>query len=234
MGRSSVFVLLALAVCVAGSGSVGPPRSPKDPTLQRVGADVPLAKTHLLGKRDLPAGFRDTGPDTSGNGSDDVCKGVVEPDLHRLVMQADVTSHDFELTDAATGFTQVSTEATLFRTAREATASMAWFTSLPKAKLQACFEAASRAGLPKSAKTQGFRLDVTRRTNSDLHLGFREMGLRFQKNGAWIPVDFAIACYRRGRALEMLMAVNAGGGLDPTLMRTISETITTRLFHASV
>jgi hypothetical protein len=32
----------------------------------------------------------------------------------------------------------------------------------------------------------------------------------------------------------MLMAVNAGGGLDPTLMRTISETITTRLFHASV
>jgi hypothetical protein len=234
VGRSSVFVLLTVAVCLAGSASAAAARSPKDPTLHRVAADVALAKTLLLGRRDLPAGFRDTGPDTSGNGSDDVCKGVVEPDLHRLVMQADVTSHDFESTDAATGFTQVSTEATLFRSAHEATASMAWFTSLPKSKLQACFEAAFRAGLPKSTKTQGFRLDVTRRTISDLHLGIWEMGLRFQKNGAWIPVDFVIASYRRGRALEMLVAVNAGGGLDPTLMRTISETITTRLFHASV
>ena len=233
MGRSSV-VVLALAACLAGSASAAAAGSPKDPTLHRVAADVALAKTLLLGKRDLPAGFRDAGPDTSGNGSDDVCKGVVEPDLHRLVMQADVTSHDFQLTDAATGFTQVSTEATLFRSAREATASMAWFTSLPKSKLQTCFEAAFRAGLPKAAKTQGFRLQVTRRTISDLHLGVWEMGLRFQKNGAWIPVDFVIASYRRGRALEMLMAVNAGGGLDPRLMRTVSETITTRLFHASV
>ena len=233
MGRSSV-VVLALAACLAGSASAAAAGSPKDPTLHRVAADVALAKTLLLGKRDLPAGFRDAGPDTSGNGSDDVCKGVVEPDLHRLVMQADVTSHDFQLTDAATGFTQVSTEATLFRSAREATASMAWFTSLPKSKLQTCFEAAFRAGLPKAAKTQGFRLQVTRRTISDLHLGVWEMGLRFQKNGAWIPVDFVIASYRRGRAIEMLLAVNAGGGLDPALMRTISETITTRLLRAAV
>jgi hypothetical protein len=178
VGRSSV-VVLALAACLAGSASAAAAGSPKDPTLHRVAADVALAKTLLLGKRDLPAGFRDAGPDTSGNGSDDVCKGVVEPDLHRLVMQADVTSHDFQLTDAATGFTQVSTEATLFRSAREATASMAWFTSLPKSKLQTCFEAAFRAGLPKAAKTQGFRLQVTRRTISDLHLGIWEMGLRF-------------------------------------------------------
>ena len=234
MGRSSAVVLVALAACLAGPASVAAAGSPKDPTLHRVAADVALAKTLLIAKRDLPAGFRDAGPDTSGNGSDDVCKGVVEPDLHRLVMQADLTSHDFDLTDSATGFTQVSTEATLFRSAREATASMAWFTSLPKSKLHACFEAAFRAGLPKSAKTQGFRLDVTRRTISDLHLGIWEMGLRLQKNGTWVPVDFVIASYRRGRALEMLLAVNAGGGLDPTLMRTISETITSRLFHANV
>ena len=234
MGRSSAVVLVALAACLAGPASVAAAGSPKDPTLHRVAADVALAKTLLIAKRDLPAGFRDTGPDTSGNGSDDDCKGVVEPDLHRLVMQADLTSHDFDLTDSATGFTQVSTEATLFRSAREATASMAWFTSLPKSKLHACFEAAFRAGLPKSAKTQGFRLDVTRRTISDLHLGIWEMGLRLQKNGTWVPVDFVIASYRRGRALEMLLAVNAGGGLDPTLMRTISETITSRLFHANV
>jgi hypothetical protein len=234
VGRTSVVVLVALAACIAGSASVAAAGSPKDPTLHRVAADVALAKTLLIVKRDLPAGFRDAGPDTSGNSSDDVCKGVVQPDLHRLVMHADVTSHDFEQTVTATGFTQVSTEATLFRSAREATASMAWFTSLPKATLQACFEAAFRAGLPKSTKTQGFRLDITRRTISDLHLGVWEMGLRFQKNGAWIPVDFVIASYRRGRAIEMLLAVNAGGGLDPALMRTISETITTRLLRAAV
>lgn len=234
MGRSSVFVLVALAACLAGSAGVASAASPKDPTLRRVAADVALAKSFLIAKRDLPAGFRDAGPDASGNGSDDICKGVVQPDLHRLVMHADVTSHDFERTDGTTGFTQVSTEATLFRSAREATASMAWFTSLPKSKLQACFEAAFRAGLPKSTKTQGFRLDITRRTISDLQLGIWEMGLRFQKSGTWIPVDFVIASYRRGRALEMLLAVNAGGGLDPTLMRTISETVTMRLFHAKV
>jgi hypothetical protein len=227
-------VLLAALACVAGTATSAVARSPKDPTLRRVAADVALAKTLLIAKRDLPAGFRDAGPDTSGNSSGDVCKGVVQPDLHQLVMHADETSHDFERTDAATGFTQLSTEATLFRSASEATASMAWFSSLPKSKLQTCFQAAFRAGLPKTAKTSGFRLVVTHRTVSDLHLGVWEMGLRLQKNGSWIPVDFVIASYRRGRALEMLMAVNAGGGLDPALMRSLSETITIRLLHASV
>ena len=233
MGRCIVVLLAALA-CVAGVATSAAAGSPKDPTLQRVAADVALAKTFLIAKRDLPAGFRDAGPDTSGNGSDDICKGVVQPDLHRLVMHADETSHDFQRTDTVTGFTQLSTEATLFGSAREATASMAWFSSLPKSKLQACFQAAFRAGLPKSAKTSGFTLDVTHRTVSDLHLGIWEMGLRLQKNGSWIPVDFVIASYRRGRVIEMLLAVNAGGGLDPSLMRTLSETITIRLLRAPV
>jgi hypothetical protein len=227
-------VVLLVALCVAAPAAASAAASPKDPTLHKVAADVAIAKTLLIAKRDLPAGFRDAGPDNSGGGSDDICKGVVQPDLHRLVMGADETSHDFERTDNATGYTQITTEASLFRTAHEATASMAWFTGLPKAKLQSCFQAAFRSGLPKTAKTAGYRLEVTHRKIVDLRLDIWEMGLRIQKNSTWLPVDFVIASYRRGRALEMLMAVNVGGGLEATLMRGVSQTITERLFRASV
>jgi hypothetical protein len=229
-----VRIVLSVAALLALSCSTAFARSPRDPTLHRVAADVTLATTFLIAKRDLPAGFRDTGPDTSGSGTDELCKGVVQPDLHRLVMTADVSSHDFARTDNLTGFTQLSTESGIFRSAREAAQSMAWFARLPKATVQSCFEAAFRAGLPKTAKTAGFHLTVVHRTTADLHLDLWELQLRVQRNAAWIPVDLLIGSYRRGRALEMVLAVNVGPGLEPSLMKDVSRTISSRLLHASV
>jgi hypothetical protein len=225
-------LLVALACLVPATAAAA--RSPKDPTLHKTPADVALARTFLIARPDLPSGFRDTGPDTSGSGSDTLCKGVVQPDLHRLVMTADVSSHDFQRTDSLTGFTQVSTEAGLFQTRGEATESMRWFLALPKSKIESCFAEAVRKGLPKTAKTTGFHLQVAHRTVADLHLDVWEVVVRVQRNGNWIPVDLVVAEYRRGRALETLTAVNVGGGLEQTLMSGVSSRITTRLLHASV
>lgn len=208
--------------------------SPKDPTLRSRPGDVALAKSLLLGKADLPADFRDAGPDHSSSGANVDCKGVVQPDLHRLVMTADVTSHDFERTDPLSGFTQLSTEATLFVNAAEAQASIAWLIALPKAKLQTCFAAAVRAGLPKATKTAGFHLTALRRSIGQLRLYVWEIQLRFERSGTWTPIDFVMAGYRRGRALEMLMVVNAGGGVDPAFMTSLSRTLSARLTHAAL
>ena len=231
MGRR-LALLAALACLVPATAAAA--RSPKDPTLHAAPADVALAKTFLIARHDLPAGFRDTGPDTSGSSSDDLCKGVVQPDLHRLVMTADVSSHDYQRTDAATGFTQMTTEAGLFRTRGEAIESLRWFLALPKSKIESCFAEAVRKGLPKTAKTRGFRLQVAHRAVGDLHLDVWEVVVRVQRNATWIPVDLVVAAYRRGRALETLTAVNVGGGLEQALMRGVSRTITTRLLRASV
>jgi hypothetical protein len=43
-----------------------------------------------------------------------------------------------------------------------------------------------------------------------------------------------MAGYHRGRALEMLMIVNAGGGLDPAFVTNLSRTLTARLTHATL
>ena len=230
------FVLAVVVVVgVSVAASVAYARSPKDPVLRSRPADVALAKTLLLGASDLPEGFRDAGVDRSSgsNGSVD-CKGVVEPDLHRLVMTADVTSHDFERTDSVSGFTQVSTEATLFESAAEAQTGIAWLVSLPKAKLDSCFSSMIRAGLPKTAKTAGFHLTVARRTIGGVQIFVWELQVQFERNGSWTPIDMVIAGYHRARALEMLMVVSGGRGLDPTVMTAFSRTLTTRLAHAAL
>jgi hypothetical protein len=230
--RTLLTLLAVVGIGVLTAGAYA--RSPKDPTLRSRPGDVALAKSLLLGKADLPADFRDTGPDHSGSGPNVDCNGVVQPDLHRLVMTADVTSHDFERTDPLSGFTQLSTEATLFVNAAEAQASIAWLIALPKAKLQSCFAAAVRAGLPKATKTAGFHLTTLRRSIGQLRLYVWEVQLRFERSGTWTPIDFVMAGYHRGRALEMLMIVNAGGGLDPAFVTNLSRTLTARLTHATL
>jgi hypothetical protein len=231
------FVLAVVVVVgVSAAASAGYARSPKDPVLRRRPADVALAKTLLLAASDLPDGFRDAGADrSSSSGSGSVnCKGVVEPDLHRLVMTADVSSHDFERTDAVSGFTQVSTEATLFESAADAQTGISWLVSLPKAKLDSCFSSMIRAGLPKTAKTAGFHLTVARRTIGQVQIFVWELQVQFERNGSWIPIDMVIAGFHRARALEMLTVVSGGRGLDPAVMTGFSRTLTARLAHAAL
>jgi hypothetical protein len=231
--RRFVAALVTVFAC-AGLASLASAASPRDPVLHKRPADVALAKRLLLAKTDLPAGFRDAGPDRSGSNSNVDCKGVVQPDLHRLVMTADVSSHDFERTDPVDGFTQVRTEATLFMNAAEAEASIAWLVKLPKATLERCFATAVRAGLPKTAKTAGFHLTVVHRASGELHRDIWQLQMRFERSGVWFPVELVIGGYRRGRALEMLMVVNAAGELDPALMAELSDTVSARLTRATV
>lgn len=224
---------ILVVLTLSGLASVASARSPKDPVLRSRPADVSLARSLLLAKADFPPGFRDAGPDRSGSGNFD-CNEVAQPDLHRLVMTADVSSHDFQRTDPVTGFTQVSTEATLFVNATEAQAGIAWLANLPRAKLSDCFAAAFRAGLPKTAKMAGFHLTALQRAIGPLHIYVWELQLRVQRNGAWIPVDFVIGDYRRGRGIATLVALQVGGALDPSLTTQLSRTFGTRLATAAI
>jgi hypothetical protein len=226
--------LTIVVVCLAGVSSTASAGSPKDPVLRSRPADVALAKTLVLARTDLPAGFRDTGPDRSSSNSSFDCKGVVQPDLHRLVMTADVAGNDFERTDSVSGFTKLNTEITLFRNPVEAEASIGWIVNLPRAKVEACLASVFRAALPKTAKTRELHTTVDHRTIGDLHLEMWELQWQLQQAGRWVPVDVLIAAFRRGRALEMLLALNAGSGLDSALVTDLSRTISSRLVQASI
>jgi hypothetical protein len=232
MGRIAIAV--TTIACVAGMAAAAYARSPKDPVLHARPADVALAKGLLLGEPDLPAGFRDAGPDRSGSGGAVDCKGVAQPDLHRLVMTADVTSHVFQRVDGVTGFAQVTTEAALFVSAAQAAKSLAWIVTQPKAKLNACFLAAIRSGVPKTAKTAGFRLTILHRTITGVHVDVWEVRVQLKRGSVWIPFDVVIADYRRGRALENLRAVTTGQGLDPATTTALSRAVISRLAAAQV
>ncbi len=231
--RRRVAAPLALAV-LACLGPTAYAASSRDPVLRSRPADVALAKRLVLGRADLPGSFGDAGADTTNSGSDIQCAGVVQPDLHRLVMSADVTSHGFDQTDPVLGYTHLRSEVSLFHAAGDAQASIAWIVGLSHAKLESCFAAAFRSGLPKAAKLSGFRLTSLVRTAGDLHVYVWEMRAQVLASGRVLPVDFALTGYRRGRALEMFMAVNAGAGLDPNLMEQLSRALSARLVQASL
>ena len=223
-----VALTAVLAVALAGATGAGA-RSPKDPTLRTKPADVRLARTLLVTRADLPAGiaFVDKGIDKSSN-ADFQCKGVQEPDLHRLVETAEIDGHTFEAKSAA-GFTQVQSSASIFRSAREAAVAVGALRSLSSAAAKRCFAAAIRKGLPGGTSISQFRFKPLRRTVGGLKLLVWEISLQVQAGGRALPMDLVMAFYERGRAVPMLMLMNAGTGVDPTLARSLSAGMVAKL-----
>lgn len=223
--RSDALLVVAAAALVAAAGASA--RSPKEPTLRPRAADVRVAHGLLVTRSDVPAGFVDKGVDRSGDGTFR-CKGLQQPDLHRLVETADVDGHTFEGA-GATGFTQIQSSASLFRSRREAATAVDAFRRVPTSTMRRCFAVAFRSGLPKGARVGPFRVTPIRRTTGDLRLLVWEIRTKLYAVARWVPVDMVLAFYERDRAVSLLMLTNAGGGIDSATARDLSAGMAARL-----
>jgi hypothetical protein len=226
------FFAFAVALMLLTNAAAASVRSPKDPTLRARPADVALAKQLLIRLSDLPAGFTDKGLDRSGDSNSNFsCPGVTQPDLHRLILTADVNSHQFQRESATTGFSQISSEASLFRSASDAYASVEWIVRLPTSTMQRCLAAVARAGLPNSARP-AIHVTTARRRIGDLRIFTWEIRAVVRNGAVRLPIDVTLGGYLRGRAAIMLTITTAGPPPDLTLIRSLAQTTASRLEHA--
>jgi hypothetical protein len=210
-------------------------RSPKDPLYRPNTADLRLARSVLLTTADLPSSFTDAGIDRSLDQSDgSTCqKTVRQPDLHRLVETADLDGHKFERKDEVTGYTAISSNASLFRSPAQAATAFAWLEQLAGRDLSSCFTAAIRSGLPSDAPNPlQARVTPVRRAGKGVKLVGWEIQTQLSSGGQEIPLDVAILYYKRGRAVTTLLEVNGGPGLPTSLLEQTSQAVTHKLLHA--
>jgi hypothetical protein len=219
--------LLALAAAVMLAVAASAFAGPKDPQLHRRGADVRRAKTLIMTLGDLPAGFVDRGPqkDDSGPTPDLPC---AEPNLHALVMTADVSSHQFARSRAAS-FAEASSEASFFVRAAQARKAV---TAVTNRKIGRCLKKFVVKSAKKSSngamKIVSVRLVPLTESVRDMHAKLWDMFLTFKANGLLFRDELVLAYFRRGRVVSMVM-LNSLNGLTEQEARNISAALTRRL-----
>lgn len=219
--------LIALAVAAALAVSAAAFAGPKDPRLHRRPADVKRAKTLVMRLRDLPAGFVDKGrqKDTSGPTPDLPC---AEPNLHALVMTADVDSHQFARSRAAS-FAEATSEATFFRRPAEAQKVVTVMTSRKIGRCVKKFVVQSATKSTNGAiKIVSVRLVPITASVRDLHSRIWDMFLTFKAQGLLFHDELVLAYFRRGRVLSFVM-LNSLNGLTKREAKGISQSLTRRL-----
>jgi hypothetical protein len=218
LALSAAVALAVVAVAFAG---------PKDPRLHRRAADVKRAKTLVMKLRDLPAGFVDKGRQKGNSGPtpDIPCS---EPNLHALVMTAEVSSHDFARNRALTA-AEASSEATFFVRSAQAERAVAAVTST---KIGRCIKKFVVQSAQKSTNGQmkivSVRLVPLSETVKDMHARIWDMFLTFKVNGARFRDELVLAYFRRGRVVSMVM-LNSLNGLTEAEAAGISAALTRRL-----
>ncbi len=230
MGRPLCAVAVLAAVLVAAGSAAA--RDPKEPTLKPVAADVRLARTFVLRGSDMPAGFADVGVDTStGNVSVRTACQALLPDEHRLVMTADVTGHTFRHSAAGVGFSEVSSEAGLFRSATEARAGLDDWRRLGT-RVDPCFEKAVAQGLAKDRPS--VRVTPLSRQAAGVELyGWDVVATATVKSRA-VTVEVVLVQLVHGRGAVQLTVANVGGGITAQGAAGITATLTSRLLRAPV
>lgn len=217
--------LLALAAAVTLAIAAAALAGPKDPRLHKRPADVSRAKTLVLKLRDLPAGFADKGPEKS---SGPTPAGCSEPNLHALVMTADVSSHKFVRARAG-AFAEALSEVTFFVRPAQARRAVA---AVMTRKMGRCLKEAAVEGAKKSAK--GALTIVSARavplseSVADMHDRFWDILIMFKAHGLVFRDEVVLAYFRRGRVVSIMM-VNSLNGLSETEARNISATLASRL-----
>jgi len=213
-----VSLTLALAaVALAGS---------RDPRLRRRPADVKLAKTLILKARDLPSGFVDKGKQKDSGPTPNL--PCAEPNLHALVMTADVSSHDFVRSGTGT-YAEATSEATFFSRSPQAHKAVTVITSR---KIGRCLKKFVIKDVTKSThgllKVLSVRLVPLSETVRDLHTRIWDLFLTFKVRGLTFRDELALAYFRRGRVVDMVM-LNSVGGLSEQEARDISQALVLRL-----
>lgn len=176
--------------------------------------------------RDLPAGFVDKGKQKNSGPTPNLpCK---EPNLHALVMTADVGSHDF--VRARTGsYAEATSEATFFLRAAQAQRAVAAVTSN---RIGRCLKTFVLKSVNKSAGGKftivSARLVPISENVGDMHARLWDMFLTFKVHGLLFRDELVLAYFRRGRVVSNLM-LNSLNGVTQDEAKSISEKMTLRL-----
>jgi hypothetical protein len=223
MRRLALLVLAAAVVlAVAGAALAGP----LDPQLHKRAVDVQRAKTLLMKRSDLPAGFVDKGPQKNTGPTPDIpCK---QPNLHALVMTADVSSHEFARSRAGS-FAEASAEVSFFVRAAQAQTAVAAVTS---PRIGRCLKTFVLESAKKSTNGQmnivSVRLVPLSESVADMRAKFWDMFLTFKAHGLVFRDELVLGYFRRGRVVSMLM-LNSLNGLTEDEAKNISARLTFRL-----
>jgi hypothetical protein len=220
-------VLLALATAAVLVAAAAALAGPRDPQLHKRAADVKLAQTLIMKLGDLPSGFVDKGLEK--NTSSPTPAGCSQPNLHALVMTADVTSHKFVRTRPGGSYAETASEASFFlRPAQAQTAVAAVTTS----KMGRCLKEAVIADAKKSS---GGAMTIVSahvvplsESVGDMHDKFWDILVTFKAHGLVFHDEFVLAYLRRGRVVSNLM-LNSLNGLTESEAQSISERLTRRL-----
>jgi hypothetical protein len=220
------FALVALSLGVALTAAAAALAGPNDPRLHKRAADVRMAKTLILKRADLPAGFVDKGPQKNSGPTPDVpCQ---EPNLHALVMTADVSSHDF-VRQHAGAYAETSSEASFFLREAQAVKAVAAVTN---PKLATCLKKAVIKSATKSSngtlKVVSAHVTPISESVADLRVKLWDILVAFKVQGHVLHDELVLAYFRRGRVVSSLM-VNSLNGLTEEESKNISQTLTVRL-----
>jgi hypothetical protein len=218
-------VLLALTGAVILAVAAAAFAGPRDPQLHKRPADVRRAKTLILKLGDLPAGFVDKGPEKS---SGPAAAGCSEPNLHELVMTADVSSHKF--VRARSGrYAQAASEVSFFLRPAQAQRAVAAVTT---SKMGRCLKRAAVEGAKKSANGSltivSARAIPLSESVADMHDKFWDIVVNFKAHGLLFHDEVVLAYLRRGRVVSIVM-LNSLNGLTESEAKNISQTLTLRL-----
>jgi hypothetical protein len=222
MRRVALLTLAAVVMLVVVAAAFAGPR---DPRLHKRAADVTRAKTLILKLGDLPSGFADKGPQKNDSGP--TPPGCTEPNLHALVVTADVSSHDFEREQG--GFAEALSETSFFVRPAQAAKAVAASTN---SKLTRCFKEAIVASAKKSSggamTVVSTRLVPISATVGDMHTKIWDIFVTFKARGLLFRDEMVLAYFRRGRVVSFVM-LNSVNGLTAQEAKDISERLTARL-----
>jgi hypothetical protein len=221
----SKLALVVLAVAVALAAAAAALAGSKDPQLHKRAADVRLAKSLILKRADLPAGFADKGPDKSSGPVPDVCP---QPNLHSLVMTSDVSSHNF-VRKSSGGYGEVSSGASFFLRPAQAQKAVAVVTSK---KMGPCLKQAVIKGASKGShgvlKVVSTHVTPISESVVDMRIKLWDIVAVFKVKGHLVQDELVLGYFLRGRVVSSLM-VNSLHGLSESESRDISEKLTFRL-----
>lgn len=219
---SLVALLLVGSALTAATALAGP----NDPQLRPRTADVKLAKTLVLSRSELPGGFVDKGPQKQTSVAPNV--PCAEPNLHALVMTADVNSHRF-VRSRTGSYAELDFEGTFFRHPADAEKAVG---SMMSKAIGSCLKGYVVAGFDKGAKGKAkiVSTHVTPLSEAigDLHVRMWDLNLAFQVRGITLRAELVLAFYRRGRVVSSMM-MDTLGGLSELEAKDVSESVTVRL-----
>lgn len=222
--RRLVLLVLATAVMLAVTAAAF--AGPNDPQVRPRAADVRIAKTLIMKRSDVPAGFADKGPQKNSGPTPDI--PCTEPNLHALVVTADVSSHRFVRTHTGS-YAEVSSDASFFLRPAQAQRAVSAVTST---RFGNCVKTAVVKSVNKTGKGKykiiSSHLTPISENVGDLHANFWDMFLTFEANGRTFRDELVLAFLRRGRVVSNLM-LNSLNGLTEEEAKGISEKLTLRL-----